>query len=194
MFACPTHALEEAAKEQKPVLSEQGKRRLAENLGILTDNIERTKRNLDTSKENLKVVQEELADLEKLEKEHKALQSQYDKYLESASSELQQNDAAVTQLAADGKTASQSEKSADELKRIQSEKEDRASWRVDTVQKIQKVQGLRAKLESNLQNIQSRRGPLHADLKTWTDRQQQYETLLTQLTNRKSSLEKLAQK
>jgi predicted nucleic acid-binding Zn-ribbon protein len=74
------------------------------------------------------------------------------------------------------------------------ERADRARWKTDAQSKMSRVNDLMKSLLDNLRDIRSRRGPLQEQLGQWTQRQTQYEGLLTEMNQRKSDMEELLRK
>jgi chromosome segregation ATPase len=193
----------EQADSIAPALSSKGIKRIQENLKIVNENLVDTQKNLSASQNNLKVVQDELSDLDKLEKENHDLLSKYREYVEKADAEMGKNDVASKRVDAElkklppavarsgGQTGGESPTARETLEH---EKMDRDAWKTDATSKIKRIRELEEKVQLNLKDIQSRREPLRVQLTTWSSRTKDYENLVKSLTQKKTELEKLAQK
>lgn len=191
----------EKSKGPQPILSPKGKLRLKENIEILKNNIQNLENQIATAKSNQGILEADLKDLETLENEHQALKNKFDSYLVSARQEFQKNQQAYakieTQLrgSASGKTpSSSSEKNGNGLQKdsLEGEREERLRWKADAEIKLKKAEENREATLKSLRDVQSRRVPMENQMKTWSERQNQYQTQLEEALQKKNELEKLS--
>lgn len=176
----------------RPVISPMGKKRVRDNITILAGNIRDLQENLTASKKNLETIHQEMKDLDGLEQEHLQLKKKYEAYLEFAARELKKNQKSTEDLEKWEKGA---EKATDDkglkekLETARLERADRARWKMDAQSKMNRVNELMKSLADNLRDIRSRRAPLQEQLTEWNGREKQYETMLSEMTQKKTDLE-----
>ena len=190
-----------AAKE-KPVVSELGRRRIRENLKILSASVKDISDNITASQHNVATIEKELAELQLLEREHLSLKKKYHEYLRFAQAELNKNEKSTKdlaawekrQLAATEKLEKKERVSAEaamreRLSEARRERVDRDLWRADAVDKIQRVKGLLAGIDRNLLKIRTLRAPLKEQLDSWKAREAAYQNQLREAQQKKADLE-----
>jgi chromosome segregation ATPase len=191
---------EQMAKEQQPVVSELGRRRIQENLSLLDTSISDIKQNLQSTRHNVKTIQAELTELLALEREHLDLRRKYSNYISFAKNELSKNENTVRDLAKweeQQKTAGEklADKQLDErVGAAKREVAERTVWKADAASKTARVQTLIREIEINLKEIRSRKLPLERQLASWSKRLEEYETLFEKTTRKRKELESLAKR
>jgi len=180
-----------------PVLSSVGKKRVRDNIQILNGNIRDLQDNLTATHKNLDTIREEMKDLDSLENEHLQLKKKYQAYLDFAARELKKNEKSTEDLEKWEKGAAKSAKTTEDkglqekLETARLERADRARWKIDAESKVNRVNELMKSLIDNLRDIRSRRAPLQEQLTEWSTKQKQYETLLSEMTQKKTDMEEL---
>ena len=176
----------------RPVLSAAGKKRVRDNIAILAGNIHDLQENLSATKKNLDTIQAELKDLDSLESEHLQLKKKYQAYLDFAAREEKKNQKSTEDLEKWEKGASKATEDKglkEKLETARLERADRARWKIDADSKMTRVGDLMKSLLDNLKDIRSRRSPLDEQKTEWSNRKKNYETLLTDMTEKKTDLE-----
>ena len=182
----PTFAVyaAESGTSDRALLSETGRRKVGENLAIISSNIKSLQEGIGTIQKNIKVLHEELAALDSLERDHLELKKKYDAYLGLARREINRNETALKKMDGRGVAAVENSGAAERKKR--------EAWREDSAPKLGRVEGLMRELMKNLAEIQSRRNPVRAQLHSWTEREREYDRSIRDFSAKKSELERLA--
>lgn len=172
-----------------PVLSEEGKKRVLENLKTIEENIVDMKENLTNTSANLKTLQAEARELEELEKEHISLKKKYEGYLLEANLEIKKNEDLIANLDSREKDLAKDPKHTNELTKVREQKRERTLWKGDAEIKTSQASKLLEEMVRKLSDIQSRKQPLQNQLQSWIEREREYRKLLQRLISKKSELE-----
>ncbi len=177
----------------KPLLSEEGKRTLRQNLSIVESNIEKIKQHREKVLINIKMVENELKELSKLESTSLALLSKFKEYLDSAQKRISKNDEFIKKL--DEEMNKQS-RSADNLKVTQNsriegleiEKRERLLWQVDSNSKLAKLKATIQELENSYNELGLYRGPILEQLRSWQNKEKVLTKMLTKYEDMKQAI------
>lgn len=208
LLLASTHAqavdltLPSATRDEEPIVSELGRRRIQKNLSLLMGSIKDLKFNLEASRHNIETIRLELGELKQLGKEHNQLKDKYNGYIKFAQGELKKNDDSVRELAswekkqakADKEADSKDHRSAAKVGQVKREIADRNVWKADALAKVARVTELIRGLDRNLKEIEARSDPLRRQLATWKSKQEEYQLMLEKMTKKHSELSALARR
>ncbi|NBX92196.1 MAG: hypothetical protein EB078_11305 [Proteobacteria bacterium] len=169
-------------------LGAAGKRRLQDNLQILSKNIEDTQTNIENSSKNAATLDDEFKQVESLEQEHLKLKTQYDDFIKKAGEEIEKNNKALQTLAS---YLNKKEVSSAEKERAQTEQQDRQKWSQETQAKVAKVKGLLQGLNKNFEQLKSRKESLSTQKIQWVEKQKVHKKTLEELNAKKVQTEKM---